>query len=47
VPGASIVLGRGVRTSYGERIGPFTAFFATLSIRLTFRRQPREPGGNG
>jgi hypothetical protein len=47
VPGASIVLGRGVRTSYGQRVGPFTAFFATFSIRLTFHRQPREPDGNG
>lgn len=47
VPGASVVLGRGVRTSFGDRIGPFTTFFATLSIRLTFLRRPREPDEEG
>jgi len=40
VPGASLVLGRGSRTSSGNRIGPFTTLFATLSIRLSIRRRP-------
>lgn len=38
-PGVSIVLGRGSRRSYGLEIGPFNAFFATISVRLTHRRR--------
>lgn len=41
-PSASIVIGRGSRSSYGERIGPFNTVFGVVSIRLTVHR--RRPG---
>lgn len=39
VPSASLLLGRGSRTSYSREIGPFNAFFGVISVRMTVNRR--------
>jgi hypothetical protein len=51
IPGGSLVLLRGDRSSYGQPEGPFTTAFATASVAVVFHRkrtrapaaQPGEP----
>jgi len=44
IPSASIVVGRGSRSSYGERTGAFNAVFGIVSIRLTVHRRRPDDG---